>query len=227
MGGVLPTDVTFGPDGVLYISDWVDGWPKSNKGRIYGITPGESGSGAGQVERRSRRTTRRRLQAGEQPGAHEPPAVASRPARAPRGAVRDASRRGNGVALSPRRSTGARASRRSARLHAVWGLDPARAHGSRPATRCSSSCSTTRIPKSARRRPRAWAISSSPRRAGRAREEARRRRAARAVLRRAESRQARQRSVRRTAARPAACQRQQGRVSAPRGRVRAREDPPG
>jgi quinoprotein glucose dehydrogenase len=39
MGGVLPTDVTFGPDGVLYLSDWVDGWPKSQKGRIYGITP--------------------------------------------------------------------------------------------------------------------------------------------------------------------------------------------
>jgi quinoprotein glucose dehydrogenase len=37
MGGVLPTDVTFGPDGVLYLSDWVDGWPKSQKGRIYGI----------------------------------------------------------------------------------------------------------------------------------------------------------------------------------------------
>ena len=39
MGGVLPTDVTFGPDSVLYLSDWVDGWPKSQKGRIYGITP--------------------------------------------------------------------------------------------------------------------------------------------------------------------------------------------
>jgi quinoprotein glucose dehydrogenase len=39
MGGVLPTDVTFGPDGALYIADWVDGWPKSNKGRIYKITP--------------------------------------------------------------------------------------------------------------------------------------------------------------------------------------------
>jgi len=38
IGGVLPTDVTFGPDGVLYLSDWVDGWPKSNKGRIYGIS---------------------------------------------------------------------------------------------------------------------------------------------------------------------------------------------
>jgi quinoprotein glucose dehydrogenase len=39
IGGVLPTDVTFGPDGVLYLADWVDGWPKSQKGRIYGITP--------------------------------------------------------------------------------------------------------------------------------------------------------------------------------------------
>jgi quinoprotein glucose dehydrogenase len=39
IGGVLPTDVTFGPDGVLYLADWVDGWPKSNKGRIYGIAP--------------------------------------------------------------------------------------------------------------------------------------------------------------------------------------------
>jgi len=39
IGGVLPTDVTFGPNGTLYLSDWVDGWPKSQKGRIYGITP--------------------------------------------------------------------------------------------------------------------------------------------------------------------------------------------
>jgi quinoprotein glucose dehydrogenase len=39
MGGVLPTDVTFGPDGVLYLADWVNGWPKSQKGRIYGISP--------------------------------------------------------------------------------------------------------------------------------------------------------------------------------------------
>jgi quinoprotein glucose dehydrogenase len=39
IGGVLPTDVTFGPDGAFYLADWVDGWPKSNKGRIYGITP--------------------------------------------------------------------------------------------------------------------------------------------------------------------------------------------
>jgi quinoprotein glucose dehydrogenase len=41
MGGVLPTDVTFGPDGKLYLLDWVDGWPKSNKGRVYSVSPGK------------------------------------------------------------------------------------------------------------------------------------------------------------------------------------------
>ena len=63
MGGVLPTDVTFGPDGVLYISDWVDGWPKSQQGPHLRHHAGECGSGAGQVERRSGRTARRRRQA--------------------------------------------------------------------------------------------------------------------------------------------------------------------
>ena len=35
----LPTDVEFGPDGSLYFSDWVEGWPKSMKGRIYRLAP--------------------------------------------------------------------------------------------------------------------------------------------------------------------------------------------
>jgi quinoprotein glucose dehydrogenase len=32
---VLPTDVDFGPDGAVYISDWVEGMTMPNKGRIY------------------------------------------------------------------------------------------------------------------------------------------------------------------------------------------------
>jgi quinoprotein glucose dehydrogenase len=35
--GTLVTDVDFGPDGALYFSDWVDGWGKTGKGRIYRI----------------------------------------------------------------------------------------------------------------------------------------------------------------------------------------------
>lgn len=32
---ILATDVDIGPDGGLYVSDWVDGWRKTGKGRIY------------------------------------------------------------------------------------------------------------------------------------------------------------------------------------------------
>jgi quinoprotein glucose dehydrogenase len=35
--GVLATDVDFGMDGALYVSDWVDGWNKPHKGRIYKV----------------------------------------------------------------------------------------------------------------------------------------------------------------------------------------------
>lgn len=36
---VLATDVDFGPDGAMYVSDWVSGWNKTGKGRIYRIEP--------------------------------------------------------------------------------------------------------------------------------------------------------------------------------------------
>jgi quinoprotein glucose dehydrogenase len=44
--GVLATDVDFAPDGSLYVLDWVDGWTKTGKGRIYrlrteGMAPDE------------------------------------------------------------------------------------------------------------------------------------------------------------------------------------------
>ncbi|MGB7343834.1 MAG: PVC-type heme-binding CxxCH protein [Pirellulaceae bacterium] len=39
----LATDVAFGPDGAIYISDWVDGWNGLGKGRIYRLTHNEHG----------------------------------------------------------------------------------------------------------------------------------------------------------------------------------------
>ena len=33
--GMLATDVEFGPDGSLYVSDWVNGWTGEGKGRVY------------------------------------------------------------------------------------------------------------------------------------------------------------------------------------------------
>lgn len=39
--GLEATDVDFGPDGALYVSDWVEGWDQPGKGRIYRVTEAE------------------------------------------------------------------------------------------------------------------------------------------------------------------------------------------
>ncbi len=39
---VLATDVDFGPDGSMYISDWVNGWNKTGKGRIWKVSSQEA-----------------------------------------------------------------------------------------------------------------------------------------------------------------------------------------
>ena len=35
LGGVLATGLDFGPDGALYLGDWIDGWVPANNGRIW------------------------------------------------------------------------------------------------------------------------------------------------------------------------------------------------
>jgi quinoprotein glucose dehydrogenase len=42
--GVLATDCDFGPDGALYVSDWIDGWNGTGKGRIHRITADDKDS---------------------------------------------------------------------------------------------------------------------------------------------------------------------------------------
>lgn len=50
---LLATDVEFGPDGGVYVSDWVQGWDKTGKGRIYRISdPAQKGSPLLQETRR-------------------------------------------------------------------------------------------------------------------------------------------------------------------------------
>jgi quinoprotein glucose dehydrogenase len=39
---VLATDVDFGPDGSMYITDWVNGWNKTGKGRIWKVSSVET-----------------------------------------------------------------------------------------------------------------------------------------------------------------------------------------
>jgi quinoprotein glucose dehydrogenase len=47
---VLATDVDFGPDGAMYISDWVNGWNKPGKGRIWKVTSAETDPNVAEVK---------------------------------------------------------------------------------------------------------------------------------------------------------------------------------
>ncbi|MEX2368280.1 MAG: HEAT repeat domain-containing protein [Balneolaceae bacterium] len=45
MRGILATGLDFGPDGALYMADWIEGWATNDEGRIWKLdVPGESGS---------------------------------------------------------------------------------------------------------------------------------------------------------------------------------------
>lgn len=49
MSGVLATGVDWGPDGAMYIADWIDGWDTKNHGRIWKL---DVANGADSPERR-------------------------------------------------------------------------------------------------------------------------------------------------------------------------------
>ena len=50
LGGVLATGLDFGPDGALYIADWVDGWETHNFGRIWKLDTKEGSAGTERKE---------------------------------------------------------------------------------------------------------------------------------------------------------------------------------
>src|SRR5690606_5976019 len=49
MSGVLATGVDWGPDGAMYIADWIDGWDTKDHGRIWKL---DVANGANSQERR-------------------------------------------------------------------------------------------------------------------------------------------------------------------------------
>ena len=53
LGGILPTGLDFGPDGSLYVADWIDGWNTSSYGRIWKL---DDKNGAALEERQLTKT---------------------------------------------------------------------------------------------------------------------------------------------------------------------------
>ncbi len=58
-----PTDVDFGPDGALYVLDWIQGWQMPGRGRIHRLTPTEAVPLTG-LQRREMAEVRRLLAEG-------------------------------------------------------------------------------------------------------------------------------------------------------------------
>ena len=113
---LLPTDLDFGPDSSLYVTDWVEGWHGSGKGRIYRIAP------KGIKDHKSASQTQRILSNGFQK--LEPEQLVELLAHTDGRvrlesqlelALRSASRQLAQVALGTDQS-------RLARVHAIWGL---------------------------------------------------------------------------------------------------------
>ncbi len=48
--GVLPTGLDFGPDGALYLSDWIEGWGLKQKGRVWKLDTPETAGNAIRTE---------------------------------------------------------------------------------------------------------------------------------------------------------------------------------
>ena len=46
VGGVLPTGIEFGPDGAMYIADWIDGWGVKKYGRVWKLDSEEGNTSA-------------------------------------------------------------------------------------------------------------------------------------------------------------------------------------
>jgi quinoprotein glucose dehydrogenase len=115
---VLATDVDFGPDGALYFCDWVEGWSKPNRGRIYRvIDPARRG------DARVREVKTVLAQGMEARSLDELAALLSHPDMRVRQEAQFAlAARGEDATRRLAQVASARQSPRLARLHAIWGL---------------------------------------------------------------------------------------------------------
>ena len=115
----LATDVDFGPDGALYFSDWVEGWNKPGKGRIYRVLdPARKNDPAVREVQRIRAEGMEKRTTEDLAGLlgharHDGPAGSS---------IRAGQAKRTKVTLAAIARSGKNRQDRLARIHAIWGL---------------------------------------------------------------------------------------------------------
>jgi quinoprotein glucose dehydrogenase len=115
VGNILATDVEFGVDGGLYLSDWVTGWGMTGKGRIYRVTSADE-SEAPLLEQ-----TRSLIADGmeKRPVAELVTLLSHPDMRVRQESQFELASRGD---LASMNAAAAKASGQLARLHAIWGM---------------------------------------------------------------------------------------------------------
>jgi quinoprotein glucose dehydrogenase len=118
---VLATDVDFGPDGALYFCDWVEGWDKPNRGRIYRVLdPGRRGDSRVQEVETLLANGMAGRSLDELAGWLGHPDVRIR-----QKVQFELAARGGAAWDALRRTAGSREEPQLARIHAIWGLGQA------------------------------------------------------------------------------------------------------
>lgn len=115
--GVLATDCDFGPDGALYISDWIDGWSGTGKGRIHRVTSDDPDTTA---ERAATQAVLSRI--GQMTGEELLAQLSHADRRVRAEAQRQLVKGGQGNADALLELAGAHDSDALARYHAIWAL---------------------------------------------------------------------------------------------------------
>jgi quinoprotein glucose dehydrogenase len=114
---ILATDCDFGPDGSLYISDWVEGWTDPGKGRIYRLFDPTLRDNAAAKE------VRKLMADGfEKRSADELVRLLAHPHRDVRQEAQFALAERGPSLITPLAKVAANSPNQLARLHAIWGL---------------------------------------------------------------------------------------------------------
>jgi quinoprotein glucose dehydrogenase len=114
---ILATDCDFGPDGSLYISDWVEGWTDPGKGRIYRLFDPTARDSAAAKE------VRKLMADGfEKRSADELVRLLAHPHRDVRQEAQFALAERGPSLITPLAKVAANSPNQLARLHAIWGL---------------------------------------------------------------------------------------------------------
>ena len=115
LSGVVPTGLSFGPDGALYINDWLDGYAKKPQGRIWKLDVKK------EIVNPDRESTQAILKLGakDRPKEELQQLLANEDMRVRQMAQFELVKRGESESLA---SVAAKGTTEFARFHAIWGL---------------------------------------------------------------------------------------------------------